>query len=101
MPSLRAPSYLGLDLSFYLNHGYVAKVTNERLGGVAAATSREFTSGQKVFGCYDIHLFLDERGFDWKLSDFHRQRSHRMRTNFIGFFANATPPIPACPVVHA
>ena len=76
-------------------------MTNERLGGVAAATSREFTSGQKVFGCYDIHLFLDERGFDWKLSDFHRQRSHRMRTNFIGFFANATPPMPARPVVQA
>src|SRR5713101_1503767 len=34
----------GFKLSFHLNHGYVAKVTNERAGGVAAATSREFAS---------------------------------------------------------
>src|SRR5260370_42611818 len=37
-----------------LNDVYSAKVTNERAGGVAGATSREFASGEKVFGRYAL-----------------------------------------------
>lgn len=40
------------------------------MDGVAAATSHKFANGQEIFGCYDIDLFLDERGIDWKLSEF-------------------------------
>ncbi len=57
-------------ISFYLNHGYVAKVINEHMDGVAAATSHKFANGQEIFGCYDIDLSLDERGIEWKLSEF-------------------------------
>jgi hypothetical protein len=61
-------------------------VTNESPGRVEAAISHEFASGQKVFGRYDIHLFVNQHGFDWKLSNFHRQHPRRVRANFIGFF---------------
>jgi serine/threonine protein kinase/Tfp pilus assembly protein PilF len=38
------------------------KVTNERVGEVAAATSREFASGQKVFGRYKLIKVLGRGG---------------------------------------
>jgi len=37
-------------------------VTNEHVGGVAAATSREFASGQKVFGRYTLVKVLGRGG---------------------------------------
>jgi serine/threonine protein kinase/Tfp pilus assembly protein PilF len=37
-------------------------VTNERAGGVAGATSREFTSGQRVFGRYTLVKVLGRGG---------------------------------------
>jgi serine/threonine protein kinase/Tfp pilus assembly protein PilF len=37
-------------------------VTNERAGGVAAATSRDFASGQKVFGRYTLVKVLGRGG---------------------------------------
>src|SRR5881398_1466797 len=46
----------------HLNEVYSAKVTNERAGGVAGATSREFTSGQKVFGRYTLVKVLGRGG---------------------------------------
>ena len=49
------------------------------MDGVAAATSHKFANGQEIFGCYDIDLFLDERGMTGNCPSFHRQRSHRMR----------------------
>jgi hypothetical protein len=49
-------------LSFLLNHGYLVNVTNEHAGGVAAATSREFASGQKVFGRYALIKVLGRGG---------------------------------------
>src|SRR6266478_2899754 len=52
----------GFNLSFDPNHGYVAKVTNERVGDVAYATSREFASGQKVFGRYALIKVLGRGG---------------------------------------
>ncbi len=41
---------------------YSVKVTNERAGGVADATSREFASGQKVFGRYTLVKVLGRGG---------------------------------------
>jgi serine/threonine protein kinase/Tfp pilus assembly protein PilF len=52
----------GFNLSFDPNHGYVAKVTNERAGDVAYATSREFACGQKVFGRYTLIKVLGRGG---------------------------------------
>src|SRR5438477_7517875 len=49
-------------LSSHLNDVYVANVTNERAGGVADATSREFASGQKVFGRYTLIKVLGRGG---------------------------------------
>jgi len=44
------------------NEVYSVKVTNERLGDVAGATSREFASGQKVFGRYMLVKVLGRGG---------------------------------------
>jgi serine/threonine protein kinase/Tfp pilus assembly protein PilF len=52
----------GFNLSFHLNHEYVAKVTNERTASVAAATSREFAHGEKVFGRYKLVKVLGRGG---------------------------------------
>src|SRR5256886_384430 len=49
-------------LPFYLNDVYSIKVTNEPAGNVAAATSREFASGQKVFGRYTLVKILGRGG---------------------------------------
>src|SRR5438552_7715622 len=49
-------------LPSYLDDVYFVKVTNERAGGVAGATSREFTSGQKVFGRYTLVKVLGRGG---------------------------------------
>jgi serine/threonine protein kinase/Tfp pilus assembly protein PilF len=49
-------------LPSHLNDVYSVKVTNERAGGVAAATSREFASGQKVFGRYTLAKVLGRGG---------------------------------------
>jgi serine/threonine protein kinase/Tfp pilus assembly protein PilF len=46
----------------HLNEGYAVKVTNERGGDVASATSREFTNGQKVFGRYTLVKVLGRGG---------------------------------------
>jgi serine/threonine protein kinase/Tfp pilus assembly protein PilF len=51
-----------LYLSFHLNDGYLVNVTNERAGGVAAATSREFATGQRVFGRYTLIKVLGRGG---------------------------------------
>src|SRR5438034_1962719 len=45
-----------------LNDVYSVNVTNERAGGVADATSREFASGQKVFGRYTLVKVLGRGG---------------------------------------
>ena len=42
------------ELPFDANVVYLANVSNERAGDVMAATSREFASGQKVFGRYTL-----------------------------------------------
>src|SRR6266853_5472344 len=49
-------------LPFYPNNAYAIRVTNQRAGGVAAATSREFASGQKVFGRYTLVKVLGRGG---------------------------------------
>src|SRR5260370_2289341 len=49
-------------LPSHLNNVYSVKVTNESAGGVAAATSREFASGQKVFGRYTLVKVLGRGG---------------------------------------
>src|SRR6266567_6399183 len=49
-------------LSSHLNEVYSVKVTNERLGNVAGATSREFASGQKAFGRYTLVKVLGRGG---------------------------------------
>src|SRR5438094_862176 len=49
-------------LPSHLNDVYSVKVTNESAGGVAAATSREFASGQKVFGRYTLVKVLGRGG---------------------------------------
>src|SRR5207247_5788627 len=53
---------LSFNLSFHLDNGYRANVTNEHAGGVAEATSREFASGQKVFGRYTLIKILGRGG---------------------------------------
>src|SRR6266516_6446314 len=53
---------LSFNLSFHLDNGYRANVTNEHAGGVAEATSREFGSGQKVFGRYTLVKVLGRGG---------------------------------------
>src|SRR5438876_3926293 len=53
---------LSFNLSFHLDNGYRANVTNEHAGGVAEATSREFGSGQKVFGRYTLIKVLGRGG---------------------------------------
>src|SRR5207302_5608250 len=45
-----------------LNDVYSVKVTNESAGGVAAATSREFASGQRLFGRYTLVKVLGRGG---------------------------------------
>src|SRR6266699_2469232 len=45
-----------------LNDVYSVKVTNERAGDLAGATSREFASGQKVFGRYTLVKVLGRGG---------------------------------------
>ncbi len=52
----------GFNLSLLLNHEYVAKVSNERAGDVIGATSREFVSGQKIFGRYTLIKVLGRGG---------------------------------------
>src|SRR5207302_7624975 len=54
IPSFRLPSNL--------NDVYSVKVTNERAGNVAGATSREFASGQRVFGRYTLVKVLGRGG---------------------------------------
>ena len=54
IPSFRLPSNL--------NDVYSVKVTNERAGDVAGATSREFASGQRVFGRYTLVKVLGRGG---------------------------------------
>src|SRR6266568_4809961 len=49
-------------LPSHLNEVYAVKVTNERAGDVAGATSREFASGQKVFGRYTLVKILGQGG---------------------------------------
>src|SRR5438105_978199 len=49
-------------LPSHLNDVYSVKVTNERAGDVAAATSREFAGGQKVFGRYTLVRVLGRGG---------------------------------------
>src|SRR5205823_5508075 len=49
-------------LSSHLNDVYSVKVTNERLGDVAGATSREFTGGQRAFGRYTLVKVLGRGG---------------------------------------
>jgi hypothetical protein len=49
-------------LPSHLDDVYSVKVTNERAGGVAAATSREFASGQKIFGRYALIKVLGRGG---------------------------------------
>src|SRR6266513_3895032 len=49
-------------LPSHLNDVYSVKVTNERAGGVAAVTSREFARGQKVFGRYTLVKVLGRGG---------------------------------------
>jgi serine/threonine protein kinase/Tfp pilus assembly protein PilF len=45
-----------------VNDVYSVKVTNERAGDVAGATSREFASGQRVFGRYTLVKVLGRGG---------------------------------------
>jgi serine/threonine protein kinase len=52
----------GFRLSSHPNEVYSVKVTNERLGNVAGATSREFAGGQKVFGRYTLVKVLGRGG---------------------------------------
>src|SRR5437870_11739958 len=54
VPSFKLPSHL--------DDVYSVKVTNERAGDVAGATSREFASGQKVFGRYTLVKILGRGG---------------------------------------
>src|SRR5438105_12967135 len=49
-------------LPSHLNDVYSVKVTNERAGDVAGATSREFANGQKVFGRYTLVKVLGRGG---------------------------------------
>src|SRR5260370_36204873 len=49
-------------LPSHLNDVYSIKVTNESAGGVAAATSREFASGQRLFGRYTLVKVLGRGG---------------------------------------
>jgi serine/threonine protein kinase/Tfp pilus assembly protein PilF len=57
----RAPPS-SFKLPSHLDDVYSVKVTNERSGDVAAATSREFASGQKVFGRYTLVKVLGRGG---------------------------------------
>src|SRR5439155_15757029 len=52
----------GLDFLPNLDDVYSVKVTNERAGGVAGATSRDFASGQRVFGRYTLVKVLGRGG---------------------------------------
>src|SRR5439155_25892791 len=52
----------GFNLPSHLDDVYSVKVTNERAGDVAGATSREFASGQKVFGRYTLVKVLGRGG---------------------------------------
>ena len=49
-------------LPSHLNDVYFVNVTNERASDVAGATSREFVSGQKVFGRYTLVKILGRGG---------------------------------------
>jgi serine/threonine protein kinase/Flp pilus assembly protein TadD len=49
-------------LPFDANVVYLANVSNERAGDVMAATSREFASGQKVFGRYTLIKVIGRGG---------------------------------------
>src|SRR5438105_10663190 len=51
-----------LDFLPNLDDVYSVKVTNERAGDVAGATSREFASGQKVFGRFTLVKILGRGG---------------------------------------
>ena len=59
---LTCPSYLGFNLSFHPNHEYAPKVSNQPPGDVIDATSREFATGQKVFGRYALVKVLGRGG---------------------------------------
>jgi len=50
------------NLSFHCNDEYLVNVTNERGDGVAQATSREFASGERVFGRYTVIKVLGRGG---------------------------------------
>src|SRR6266513_2208356 len=58
----RSSALSSFRLSSHFNEVYSVKVTNESAGGVAAATSREFASGQKVFGRYTLVKVLGRGG---------------------------------------
>jgi serine/threonine protein kinase/Tfp pilus assembly protein PilF len=59
LQQLRASSF---KLSSHLNDVYSVRVTNERAGDVAGATTREFARGQKVFGRYTLVKVLGRGG---------------------------------------
>ena len=52
----------GVGLPCKSNYVYLRKVSNERAGDVIGATSREFASGQKVFGRYTLVKVLGRGG---------------------------------------
>jgi serine/threonine protein kinase len=59
LQQLRPSSF---KLSSHLNDVYSVRVTNERAGDVAGATTREFARGQKVFGRYTLVKVLGRGG---------------------------------------
>src|SRR6266581_771127 len=64
-------------LPSHLNDVYSVKVTNESAGGVAAATSRDFANGQKVFGRFTLVKVLGRGGMGivWLASDEELERN--------------------------
>jgi serine/threonine protein kinase/Flp pilus assembly protein TadD len=56
------PAPPSFNLSFHLNDEYLVNVTDEHAGGVVEATSREFGSGQRVFGRYTLIKVLGRGG---------------------------------------
>jgi serine/threonine protein kinase/Tfp pilus assembly protein PilF len=60
--ALQEPPPSSFKLPSHPNDVYSINVTNERAGGVAGATSREFTSGQRVFGRYTLVKVLGRGG---------------------------------------
>jgi serine/threonine protein kinase/Tfp pilus assembly protein PilF len=58
----RRSSASSFKLPSHPNDVYSVKVTNERAGDVVGATSREFASGQRVFGRYTLVKILGRGG---------------------------------------